>query len=150
VFNQKTKYAFTFFRLMLACTNSPKLQWDYLKIICARGVTWSNFHTQDPHISRTTTQNSVAVTTWSRLFVYICFNDLHSNCTLFVLQLYIRRSLNALRETQCTFISYRWAEPGGLPVSDVCLRPLACWDCVFEFRRVLICVVCCECLCVIR
>ena len=82
--------------------------------------------------------------------VHICFNDLHPNCTLFVLQLYIRRSLYALRETQCTLISYRWADPGGRAVSGMGLRPLACCFCVFELRRVFICVVCCECWCVIR
>ena len=41
------------------------------------------------------------------------------------------------------------ADPRGRAVEGVCLRPLACGDCEFEYRRrhgclSLVCVVCCQ------
>jgi hypothetical protein len=54
------------------CTNFPKKSTIHLKILSARRVAWSKFHTEDPQIIGATLQNLVARATWQQRFVHPC------------------------------------------------------------------------------
>jgi hypothetical protein len=69
------------------------------------------------------------------------------NCTS-LYQLAISFAQTSLKRDE-TLLFTTGADPGGRAVYGVGLRPLACWDCGFEFRRghtclSLVSVVCCQ------
>ena len=93
--------------LIHRCTKFPKKFRDYLKILGARTVTWSKFHTEDPEILGTTVQSLVSWTIRRSEFVHPWFNpnrctakrNFKYEYTLFVAALCV--PWQAMRDVQC-------------------------------------------------
>jgi hypothetical protein len=55
------------------------------------------------------------------------------------------------KEIDIAVVEFNTADPGGCAVQGVCLRPLACWDCGFEFRRdIPVCLLSMSCFVQVR